>query len=67
MNIQTVLVNLSITIAGKGLFLETLHPNNPYAAEFLDDVDAAIRKATIEFLKINIAELKRIHADLLLV
>jgi len=30
----------------------------------LDDIEKAVRKTTIEFLKINIAELKRILADI---
>ena len=63
MNIQTVAHNLSNTIAGKEQMLDSLHPNNPYTAEFMDEVEATVRKTTIEFLKINIAELQRILQD----
>lgn len=63
MNIYTVRDNLKNTIAGKEKMLEELYPTNPYAAEFLSEVEAMVRKATIEFLKININELKKILAD----
>ena len=63
MNIQTVIDNLKRTIMGKEKLLEALHPNNPYTEGFMDEVQVMVRKATIEFLKINIGELKRILQD----
>jgi hypothetical protein len=63
MNIQTVAENLRRTIAGKEKMLEGLNPNNPYSEEFLTEGQVMARRATIEFLRINIAELKRILAD----
>ena len=63
MNIQTVAQNLRKTIAGKEKMLESLHPNNPYHTEYMDDGDTAARRTTIEFLKINIKELQRILGD----
>ena len=63
MNIQTVIDNLKRTIMGKEKLLEALHPNNPYTEGFMDEVQVMVRKATIEFLKLNINELKRILKD----
>lgn len=63
MNIQTVRDNLRNTIAGKEKMLASLNPNNPYSEEFKSEGEVMARRATIEFLKINIAELKRILAD----
>ena len=63
MNIQTVIDNLKNTIAGKQAMLDGLCPNNPYTVEFMTDGEIMARRATIEFLKVNIAELKRILAD----
>jgi hypothetical protein len=63
MNIQTVASNLRNTIAGKEQMLEAMHPNNPYTEEFMGEGEVMARRATIEFLKINIAELKRILQD----
>jgi hypothetical protein len=63
MNIQTVITNLKNTIAGKEKMLESMNPNNPYSNEFLNEGEVIARRATIEFLKINITELKRILQD----
>lgn len=63
MNISTVAENLRNTIAGKEKMLESLHPNNPFQTEYMDEGEAAAHRATIEFLKINIGELKRILQD----
>ena len=63
MNIQTVAENLRNTIAGKEKMLEALHPNNPFAAEYMEEGEVMARRATIEFLTINIKELKRILQD----
>jgi predicted transcriptional regulator len=59
MNIQTVALNLRNTIAGKEQHLKTL--NGDLIAG--DYVDRTVTKTTIEFLKINIDELKRILQD----
>ena len=59
MNIQTVANNLRATIAGKEQHLRTL--NGDLIAG--DYVDRTVTKTTIEFLKINIDELKRILQD----
>ena len=64
MNLQTVITNLKRTIAGKEKMLASLNPNNPYSEEFKSEGEVMARRATIEFLKINIAELKRILQDL---
>jgi hypothetical protein len=63
MNIQTIRDNLVNTISGKEKYLAQLNPNNPYSVEYLDEGEIMARRATIEFLKINIAELKHILAD----
>ena len=63
MNLQTVITNLKRTIAGKEKMLASLNPNNPYSEEFKSEGEVMARRATIEFLKINIAELNRILAD----
>ena len=57
MNLQTVITNLRNTIAGKEMLLDTyknpsVNPYNKFAKE-----------AMIDFLEVNIAELKRILAD----
>jgi hypothetical protein len=59
MNIYTVRDNLRNTIAGKEQHLKTL--NGDLIAG--DYVDRTVTKTTIEFLKINIDELKRILQD----
>ena len=63
MNLSTVITNLKNTIAGKEKMLAGLNPNNPYSEEFKSEGEVMARRATIEFLKINIAELNRILAD----
>jgi hypothetical protein len=63
MKIHEVQENLRNTIAGKEKMLEGLHPNNPFQTEYMDEGEAAAHRATIEFLKINIKELKRILQD----
>ena len=61
MNIQTVAQNLRNTIAGKEMMLATYE--NPSIGRH--DVGSRMAMtATIEFLKINIDELKRILDDL---
>lgn len=62
MNIQTVANNLRATIAGKEelLALNQVKLTRPFAP---DDVTRFFVKATIEFLIINIDELKRILQD----
>ena len=66
MNIQTVLDNLDNTIAGKEKMLASLYPDNYRAGNYLDEAESAVRKTTIEFLQVNIRELRRIRADLAL-
>ena len=63
MNLRTVAQNLRNTIAGKEKMLVAMNPNNPYSEEFKSEGEVMARRATIEFLKINIDELKRILAD----
>jgi len=60
MNIQTVITNLKRTIAGKEEAL-ALYESRRDIPRATGDQMAII--ATIEFLKINIAELKRILQD----
>lgn len=57
MNISTVRDNLKSTIAGKEMLLDTYkNPSvNPYPK--------FVKEAMIDFLEVNIAELKRILAD----
>lgn len=63
MNIQKVRDNLKNTIAGKEKMLDKLHPNNHTRTMFMEEAEAAVHETTIEFLKINIAELNRILKD----
>lgn len=60
MNISIVAANLRNTIAGKELLLEGTERQIPAVVE-LGRLRAL--QTTVEFLKINIAELKRILAD----
>ena len=62
MNIQTVATNLRVTIAGKEdlLSLNQERLARPFAP---DDMSRFATKLTVEFLLINIAELKRILQD----
>jgi len=59
MNIQTVAENLRNTIAGKEMLLAYKNEHRVYATE----IQVAAHNATVEFLKINIDELKRILQD----
>lgn len=59
MNIQTVKENLQNTIAGKVKYLIELE----YALTLATMAEGTALTATIAFLKINIAELKRILQD----
>ena len=63
MNIQTVRDNLRNTIAGKEKMLADLYPNNYRAGNYLDEAELAVRMTTINFLQVNIRELKRILQD----
>ena len=57
MNLQTVITNLKNTIAGKEMLLDSYkNPSvNPYPK--------FVKEAMIDFLEVNIAELKKILAD----
>ena len=60
MNIQTVITNLRRTIAGKEMLLATYE--NPLVGRH--DVGSRMAMtATVEFLKVNIDELRRILQD----
>jgi hypothetical protein len=59
MNIQTVAENLRVTIAGKEELLAHKKEYSIYATE----IQVAVHDATVEFLKINIGELRRILQD----
>jgi hypothetical protein len=59
MNIQTVAENLKKTIAGKVKHLVELE----YAMSLSTMAEGIALTATIEYLKVNIAELKRILKD----
>jgi hypothetical protein len=59
LNIQTVAENLRNTIASKEGYLKTLKGDLICG----DYVDRTVTKTTIEFLEINIGELKRILQD----
>lgn len=59
MNIQTVAENLRATIAGKEQMLEKLNKGRMY----MTMGETLASDATVEFLEINIAELKRILQD----
>jgi len=60
MNIQTVKTNLEKTIAGKEKLLSDLRARTRVKR---DSVDHIVFVASIEFLKVNIDELKRILQD----
>ena len=62
MNIQTVSQNLRNTIAGKEQMLAELVERNAHGW-FNSTKEIVSTRATIEFLTINIDELKRILAD----
>lgn len=61
MNIQTVAQNLRNTIAGKEDLLAVF--TKPENYDWLPQPDKTARDAVNAFLKVNIAELKRILAD----
>jgi hypothetical protein len=63
MNIQTVIFNLKNTIAGKEKLLADMYPDNYRSGNYLDEAESAVRKTTIEYLRLNIFELKRILHD----
>lgn len=63
MKIQTVAENLRNTIAGKEKMMTDLYPDNYRAGNYLDEAESAVRLTTIEFLRVNIRELKRILQD----
>ena len=44
-------------IAKKQTQLETLYPDNPFTTEFMEDVEKAERRVTIDLLKTHIREL----------
>jgi hypothetical protein len=66
MNIQTVASNLRNTIAGKELLLGHYQENVKIGvlSNTMKEGEAMAHKATIEFLEINIDELKRILEDI---
>jgi len=61
---NTVKENLIRTITGKEKYLDSLCPNNPYTEEFMETGEILVRRATIEFLRLNISELKKILRDI---
>ena len=62
MNLQTVITNLKNTIAGKEQMLAEKIERNEQGW-FNSTSEIVANRATIEFLKVNIDELKRILAD----
>lgn len=62
MNIQTVADNLRNTIAGKEQMLADMVERNEHGW-FKSTSEIVSTRATIEFLKVNIDELKRILQD----
>lgn len=62
MNLQTVITNLRNTIAGKEKMLADMVDRNKHGW-FNSTSEIVSTRATIEFLKVNINELKRILAD----
>jgi len=62
MNLQTVITNLRNTIAGKEAMLAEKIDRKEHGW-FNSTSEIVANRATIEFLEINIAELKRILAD----
>jgi hypothetical protein len=63
MNMQTVCDNLMRTIADKETLLASLYPDNYRSGGYLSEVEAAERKKSIAFLRINIRELQCILND----
>ena len=60
MNIETIRDNLIRTIEGKEAMLAAMHPNNHRTVMFMEDDERITHQLTIQFLKINIRELKEI-------
>ena len=67
MTLDQVITNLNNTIAGKETMLEAMNDKNPYTMMFMEEGEVMARRATIEFLQINLGELRRIRDDLVLV
>lgn len=63
-DIKTVVDNLRRTILGKERLLDGLNPDDLFSEEYLDEAEVLVRRTMIEFLKINIEELKRILQDI---
>jgi len=63
MNLQTVITNLRRTIAGKEMMLKEYNKAVNISVDPLDVGERMAITATVEFLEINIDELKRILAD----
>jgi hypothetical protein len=65
MNIQTVAENLRVTIAGKEQMLEEYETKAiaAYGKSRYSDIEVTAIVATVEFLQINIGELRRILQD----
>ena len=62
MNIQTVIANLDNTIKGKEAFLTLARDSRKVSTS----AELIAVEATIQFLEINIDELKRIRGDLVM-
>lgn len=63
MNLQTVITNLKRTIAGKEHALKEYNKAINLSVDPLDVGERMAITATVEYLEINIAELRRILAD----
>lgn len=63
MNLQTVITNLKNTIAGKEGALDEYNKALNVRVDPLDAGERMAIIATVEYLEVNIAELKRILAD----
>ena len=63
MNLQTVITNLRRTIAGKEMMLKEYNKAVNISVDPLDVGERMAITATVEFLEINIDELKRILQD----
>ena len=61
MNLSTVITNLKTTIAGKETMLGVYKQN--LNGSITTETSSLVLQATIQFLEINIGELKRILAD----
>ena len=63
MNIQTVRDNLRNTIAGKEGYLKALTDSRKAYDSRWEPLKAAVNESTINFLEVNIDELKRVLQD----